>query len=59
MNILERVQRICKKHTRCETCHIFDMVRNDCSMNDILPFDWDIDFIMTALKLEEKEITNG
>lgn len=55
MNILERVQRICKYHDICESCLLFSEDSNECSLTHMAPCGWDIDDIMKSLREEEHE----
>ena len=59
MNILERVQRICKYHDICESCLLFSAETNECLLTNMAPCGWHIDDIMKALKDEEYEHRYG
>ena len=55
MNILQRVQRICKHHELCESCLLFSAAFNDCWFLVSSPVSWDINWIKARLKEEEYE----
>lgn len=55
MNILERVQRICRHHDICESCFLFSEAFNECWFNITAPCGWDIDNIKARLAEEENE----
>lgn len=55
MNILQRIQRICKYHDICESCLLYSAEMNDCWFSVTNPCSWDIDDITKSLKEEEYE----
>lgn len=55
MNILERVQRICRMHEICESCLLFSQDEDECLLTHTAPCNWNIDEIMKSLKDEEYE----
>lgn len=55
MNILERVQRVCKEHEICESCLLFSEAFDECWFMGTSPISWDIDYIKARLREEEAE----